>query len=103
MNSEDVRLLQQLLANRHGSLSLSELAAWNRESESELEQHLQDLQARGLVTTLMGDTTYYAVTEFGIQLLKQIGHFEQIGILYDMYEAAETEVKTGDRPQPEWL
>lgn len=103
MNSEDIRLLQQLLANRHGSLTLTELSARNREDEATLAEHLDGLRENGLVATLGDSGKYYPVTECGIQVLKQIGHYEQIGILHDMYSAAETDVEAGDRPRPEWL
>ncbi|AXR80695.1 hypothetical protein [Natrarchaeobaculum sulfurireducens] len=60
---------------------------------------------------------YYAVTEYGIDLLKQVNLYEQIGILYDMYEAAELELPDSEtrpvtiedieeyehRPSPDWL
>lgn len=39
---------------------------------------------------------YYAVTEYGINLLKQVGLYEQVGILY---EAADLQLPdAGDRP-----
>jgi RIO-like serine/threonine protein kinase len=103
VEASDVRLMQQLLASRHASLSLSELAARNQEGESELEEHLGDLMERGLVTTLGEESTYYAVTDEGVDLLQQADLYDQIGILHDMYEAVGVGVEDGDRPQPEWL
>ncbi|WP_124190527.1 hypothetical protein [Natrarchaeobius oligotrophus] len=123
-----VRLLQQILASPTGALSAVELAARNEITESTIRDHLRDLQNQDpeIVTVLEANTSpvpngiprkYYAVTECGVDLLKQVNLYEQIGILYDMYEAAELELPDSDerpvtitniekfehRPSPTWL
>lgn len=124
-----IRLLQQILASRTGALSAVELAARNEITESTIRDHLRELADRDepIVMTLEAETDdpvpngiprkYYAVTEYGIGLLKQIGMYEQIGILYDMYEAADLRLPDADdrpvsiediedyphRPEPDWL
>ncbi len=122
------RLLQQILASPSGALSAVELAARNEITESTIRDHLRALQSRDpeIVTVLEADASpvpngiprkYYAVTEYGIDLLKQVTLYEQIWILYDMYEAAELEIPDSDerpvtitdieeyehRPSPDWL
>lgn len=111
LNETKIRLLQQILASDTGALSAVELAARNRITESTIRDHLRDLDDRDepIVTTLDAETDdpvpngiprkYYAVTEYGIDLLKQIGLYEQVGILYDMYEAADLRLPdASDRP-----
>lgn len=122
------RLLQQILASSTGALSAVELAARNEITESTIRDHLRDLSNRDpeIVAVLAAEESpvpngiprkYYAVTEYGINLLKQVNLYEQIGILYDMYEAAELELPDSDerpvtitdiegyehRPSPNWL
>ncbi|WP_138007355.1 hypothetical protein [Halalkalirubrum salinum] len=122
------RLLQQILASPTGALSAVELAARNRITESTIRDHLRDLNNRDseIVAVLEADASpvpngiprkYYAVTAYGIDLLKQVNLYEQIGVLYDMYEAAELELPDCDersvtiaaieayehRPSPEWI
>ena len=121
----DARLLQQLLSSSTGALSLPELRARNTTRTDELQEQLTDLLHTDppLITTLRADPpvptgipgTYYAVTEDGITLLKQAGLYEQIGILHDLYSAADLtcpdassvsidEIESYDgRPTPEWL
>lgn len=124
-----IRLLQQILASPTGAVSAVELAARNDITESTIRDHLRDLSQRDqpIIRTLDAETDdsvpngiprkYYAVTEYGIDLLRQVGLYEQIGILYDMYEAADLELPDADerpvtiedieayehRPTPEWL
>lgn len=124
-----VRLLQQILASPTGALSAVELAARNDITESTIRDHLRDLvqRDRPIVQTLDAETDgrvpngiprkYYAVTEYGIDLLEQVGLYEQIGILYDTYEAADLELPNANdrpvdiqdietyehRPTPDWL
>jgi predicted ArsR family transcriptional regulator len=124
-----VRLLQQILASPTGALSAVELAARNEITESTIRDHLRDLENRDepVVTTLEVDIEgrvpngvprkYVAVTEYGVNLLKQVGLYEQIGIIYDMYEAADLKlsdiadrsISIADietyphRPEPDWL
>lgn len=124
-----VRLLQQILASPTGALSAVELAARNDITESTIRDHLRDLieRDRPIIRPLEAETDgrvpngiprkYYAVTEYGISLLKQVGLYEQIGILYDAYAAADLKLPDADerpvdindiesyehRPTPDWL
>lgn len=124
-----VRLLQQILASPTGALSAVELAARNDITESTIRDHLRDLmeRERPIIQPLEAETDgrvpngiprkYYAVTEYGIGLLEQVGLYEQIGVLYDMYEAADLTLPAADerpvdindietyehRPTPDWL
>jgi len=122
-----VTLLQQMLASPTGALSAVELAARSEITESTIRDHLRDLtqRERPIVEVLEAETDdpvpngiprkYYAVSEYGIELLKQVGLYEQIGIIYDMYEAADLSVPADrprdieeiegyeHRPTPEWL
>lgn len=124
-----VRLLQQILASPMGALSAVELGARNDVTESTIRDHLRDLvqRDRPIVQTLDAETEdrvpngiprkYYAVSEYGIDLLEQVGLYEQVGSLYDMYEAADLELPNTDdrpvdiqdietyehRPMPDWL
>lgn len=129
LSETKIQLLQQLHASPTGALSAVELAARNAITESTIRDHLRELtdRERPIVTTLDATTNepvpngipwkYYSVTEYGISLLKQIGMYEQIGILYDMYEAADLRLPDADerpvtietieeyehRPSPDWL
>ncbi|WP_433633740.1 hypothetical protein [Halomicrococcus sp. NG-SE-24] len=123
-----LRLLQQILASPTGALSSKELAARNTISDSTIRDHLRDLHNRDtqIVAKLEPDTSpvpngiprvYFAVTEYGISLLKQADLYDQIGLLYDMYEAVDLQLPDADnqpvtldeienydhRPTPDWL
>lgn len=96
MESRTLRLLQQILAIEWGSLSARELAYRNPEiTESTVRDHLREMATRDrpLVAKLNAKTreqnvpwTYYAVTEYAIELLKELGAYEGISVLYRMYE-----------------
>jgi len=129
LTTTKLRLLQQILASPTGALSAVELAARNIITESTIRDHLRELANRDepIVKTLDPETNdpvpngiprkYYAVTEYGIGLLKQVGMYDQIGILYDIYEAADLQLPSADdrtvsiediedyphRPSPDWL
>ncbi|MFB6175819.1 MAG: hypothetical protein ABEI99_01495, partial [Halobaculum sp.] len=104
LDKTKIRLLQQILASQTGALAAVELAARNEITESTIRDHLRNLQnrERPVVTQLDATTDgpvpngiprkYYAVTEYGIDLLQQLGLYEQIGVLYDVYEAADLEL-----------
>lgn len=129
LRDTNLRLLQQMLASPTGALSALELAARNGITESTIRDHIRTLQSCDppIVRTLETEIDegiphgiphrYYAVTEYGIELLKQVGHYDQIGLLYDVYEAASLELPDSAdreitiedveeypyRPVPEWL
>lgn len=123
-----VTLLQQILGSQTGALSAVELAARNNITEREIRDHLRDLEERPspIVTQLDATTseipdgipqTYFAVTEYGIDLLKQAGIYEAVGMVYQVYTAAALELPEQDnrpvtiddiesfdgRPTPGWL
>ncbi|MFC7202280.1 hypothetical protein ACFQJC_02040 [Haloferax namakaokahaiae] len=128
LSETKLRLMQQLLASPTGALSSPELGARNEITESTIRDHLSDLRSREpqIVTTLEPSEspvpngiprTYFAVTEYGIDLLKQVGLYEQIGLLYDLYSAADLELQDPEshpvtlediesyehRPTPDWF
>jgi hypothetical protein len=117
-----VKLLQQILATEWGSLSPAELAVRNPEvTDSTIRDHLRTMaqRERPFVVKLEdeeqkhagGDLpwTYYAVTEYGVELLEQTGFYDSITLLYQAYDAAETpeeirHIEAYDgRPTPDWL
>lgn len=117
-----VKLLQQILATEWGSLSPVELAARNPDvSQSTVRDHLRSMAGRDrpFVVKLEDESqkhaggdlpwTYYAVTEYGIELLEQAGLYDSISLLYQAYDAAEPpeeirHVEAYDgRPTPDWL
>lgn len=119
MESRTLRLLQQILATEWGSLSARELAYRNPEiTESTVRDHLREMATRDrpLVAKLNAKTheqnvpwTYYAVTEYAIELLKELGAYEGISVLYQMYEQMERTAhierieEFEHRPMPGWL
>ncbi|WP_433632863.1 winged helix-turn-helix domain-containing protein [Halomicrococcus sp. NG-SE-24] len=114
-----LRLLQQILATDWGSLSARELAYRNPElTESTIRDHLRAMadRERPFVVQLEADTKqkgvpwkYYAVTEYGIELLKEADMYEGISVLYQAYQAMERtdEIRRIEefthRPTPDWL
>lgn len=129
LSETKIRLLQQILASDTAALGAVELAARNDITESTIRDHLRELADRDkqIVRTLDAETDdpvpngiprqYYAVTEYGIDLLKQIDMYEQVGLLYDMYSAADLALPDTEerpvgiedieqyehRPSPDWL
>lgn len=95
---DNIVLLQQILATDTASLSAVELAAFRDEDVEDVDERLERManEDNPLVTTLDIDhpvgvgvpSRFYAVTQHGIDLLKQARMYEQIGILYDSYRAA---------------
>lgn len=123
-----LRLLQQILASPTGALSAPELAARNEITDSTIRDHLQVLENHDpqIITALKPTESpvphgiprrYYAVTNYGTNLLKQTGQYEPVGVLYDAYEAADLELPIQEdhpvtledietyehRPEPSWL
>lgn len=116
-----LRLLQQILATDWGSLSPAELAFRNPDvSESTIRDHLREMTNRDRPLTAKltvpegkGERavprTFYAVTEYGIELLKSVDMYEGISLLYQAYESVERpdeirEIERFDhRPEPDWL
>lgn len=115
-----LRLLQQMLATEWGSLSAPELAYRNTDlSESTVRDHLREMadRQRPFVVKLTVEDgkreqglpwTFYAVSEYGIELLKEVGAYDGITVLYQMYDRMEREpieqIEQFDhRPVPDWL
>ncbi|EMA14179.1 hypothetical protein C435_16130 [Haloarcula marismortui ATCC 33799] len=115
-----LRLLQQILATEWGSLSARELAFRNDDlEESTVRDHLRDManRSRPFVEKLSVKEgcrkqglpwTFYAVTEYGIELLKEVGAYDGISVLYQMYNNLDSEKiseieEFEHRPEPDWL
>lgn len=116
-----LRLLQQILATDWGSLSPTELAFRNPGlSESTLRDHLRDMTRRerpitAKLTVEEGEReqgvprTFYAVTEYGVELLEAVGMYEGVSLLYQLYENVDRPEKIREieafehRPEPDWL
>lgn len=117
LEKHNLRLIQQLLASDTGALSPKEVSWRNKDhiSESTVYDHLSNLEDKGFVEKLEQSgppdmpSTYYAATPFTITLLKQMGLWENLGILYQVYDAMERpeeieEIENWDeRPKPDWL
>lgn len=83
----DVLRMQQLLATDTASLSITEFSARTGDDEDKIREQLLDLRERGLVKN---EDIKWGVTERGIESLKEINQYDQIGILRDMYSAAQS-------------
>lgn len=128
LNPTKLRIIQQILASPTGALSAPELAARNTITDSTIRDHLQALRNCDpqIVTSLEPSESpvphgiprrYFAVTEYGVGLLKQTGFYEPVGMLFDAYEAADLSLPHTDghprsieeieeyqyRPEPDWL
>lgn len=111
-----LRLLQQILASDSGALSVEELDYRNTDTEDrKIDYRLQKLADRGVVTKLKADnptndlpSTYWAVSDLGIQLLKRFGFYDEIGALSEADDALERtdrirNIEAFDgRPSPNW-
>lgn len=102
IDRDDVLLMQQILSTETATRSAVELAALRGEAVKTVRDRLDRLTAddEPLITTIETDKPvsqdvpkqYYAVTSRGVDVLKEMGMYDQIGILYDMYEAADEPV-----------
>jgi len=98
LDSDDVVVMQQILSTETATLSAVELAAFRGEAIEAVRDRLDRLatEDESLVTTLEVDQPvdedvprrYYAVTQSGVDALKEMRMYDQIGILYDVYGAA---------------
>lgn len=109
-------LLQQILAAEEGALSVEELAYRNADRSAQtIDYHLRALEEHDVVIRLKADdpqndlpSTYWAVTETGIALLKQLGFYEEITVLSDAGDALERTARIEEieafsgRPTPNW-
>lgn len=102
IDRNDVLLMQQILSTETATRSAVELAALRGKAVKAVRDRLDRLAAgdEPLITTIEADKPvsrgvpkqYYAVTSRGVDVLKEMGMYDQIGILYDMYEAADEPV-----------
>jgi DNA-binding transcriptional ArsR family regulator len=115
---EETRLgiLQQILASNSGALSVEELAYRNTDLKAgTIDYHLRELEQRDVVTRLKADdplndipSTYWAVTENGVALVKRLGFYDEIGVIAAADDALDRtdrirEIEAfGGRPEPDW-
>lgn len=115
-----LKILQQLLANEWGCLSAREVAYRNDSiEESTIRDHLRELESRSppLVRKLNVKEgyrkrgipwTFFAVSEYGLELLKEVGAYDGVTVLYQMYDNMDRsslrEIEEFQhRPTPDWL
>lgn len=115
-----LRIVQQLLASDTGALGPREVAFRNEGliSESTVRDHLRTLAERGLIEKLEPDVetipnemprTFYAASPLAIELLKEMGLWESLGLLYQIYDALERPEDVArieeweGRPEPDWV
>lgn len=111
-----LRLLQQILAHDTGALSVEELDYRNADvAERTIDYHLRQLDEEGVVERTKVDggrndlpNTYWAVTPTGVDLLEQLGFYEEVAVLSAADDALERtdrirEIEAYDRrPEPDW-
>ena len=122
LDQGDVMVIQQILSTDTATLSAVELASLRDEAVDVVRNRLDRLSTMDdpIVTTLEVEQPaddvplrYYAVTEYGVDVLNRMGMYDQIGILYDAYAAA-ADPATPDgwaamdtirdlRPSADWL
>lgn len=115
VTAEQIQLLQQILAHDSGVLSIPELEARNPDMDPDsLQQQLDRLIELGLLTIeyvseQVGTrpSAFYAVTESGINLLKDRNLYDEISIWNQVYSQVPTpdgliEIEHMERPEPGW-
>lgn len=108
-------IVQQTLAHDSGVLCRAELAARNPDvNESTLQYHLDMLVEKGILTKetppeIKRDlpSVFYAVSEHGINLLKQLNLYDEIAVWNEIYASVPTpdelqRIEAMDRPEPDW-
>lgn len=115
-----LRIVQQILASDTGALSPKEVAFRNEGiiAESTVRDHLHSLHENGYIEKLEPEVdtipntiprTFYAASEFTIDLLKELGLWENLGMLYQIYDVLERpdDIKAiedwDERPVPDWI
>jgi len=108
-------ILQQILAHDSGVLSRAELEARNPDvNQSTLQYHVDTLVERGILAKLDAPesqrdlpSVFYAVSERGIKLLKQVNLFDEIAVWNQVYAEVPTpddleKIEEMERPEPGW-
>lgn len=120
LEEHNLRIVQQLLASDTGALSPKEVAFRNRGiiAESTVRDHLRTLAKKGFVEKLEPDVesipnemprTFYAASPLTIELLQEMGLWENLGMLYQIYNSLDRpediqRIEEWDgRPIPEWI
>ena len=116
-----LRILQAILATHSGSLAIPEIAYRVQRPESEVQDLLDEMMSREQPFVVALEvppehrvprvpSIFYAVTEYAVELLKDVGMYDAITVLYQVYERTtdrpeEVEVirEFEHRPSPEWL
>lgn len=120
LEEHNLRIVQQLLASDTGALSPTEVAFRNEGliSESTVRDHLRTLAVKDFVEKLepavetVPNTmpqTFYAATPSTIEHLHEMGLWENLGMLYQLYESLERPAHISaieeweERPTPDWI
>jgi hypothetical protein len=120
LEKHNLRIVQQLLASDTGALSPKEVQFRNRGiiSESTVRDHLRNLTEEEFTKKLEPDVesipnemprTFYAASLFTIELLQEMGLWENLGMLYQIYDSLERpdEIRRieewEERPTPDWM
>lgn len=120
LQEHNLRIVQQLLASDTGALSPKEVAFRNKSiiAESTVRDHLRELAKKGFVEKLEPDVesipntmpqTFYAASPVAIKLLQEMGLWENLGMLYQIYNSLERpeEIQQIERwegrPKPDWI
>lgn len=123
LESTRLRILHAILATETGSLSAPEVAVRVPITESTVRDHLREMSTRdpAFVEKLTVESekrqkdipyTFYAVSEYGINLLKEVRMYSMITPLYQMYSRMDYGNETDrirriedfdNRPVPDWI
>lgn len=120
LEEHNLRIVQQLLASDTGALSPKEVAFRNENiiSESTVRDHLRELTEKEFVSRLEPDVesipntmprTFYAASPLTIELLQEMGLWENLGMLYQIYDSLDRpeEIQQIEewegRPSPDWI
>lgn len=108
-------ILQQILAHDNGVLSKPELKARNPDvNQSTLQYHIDTLVEREILAKQTAPenkrdlpSVFYAVSERGIELLKQVNLYDEIAVWNQVYSQVPTpekltKIEEMDRPEPDW-
>ena len=100
IESTRLRILQVILATDWASLSKPEIAYRIPFTEEEIDESLREMEARYPPFVVVLEvpvekrepgmpSTFYAVSEYGMELLKEVGMYDVITILYQVFQRME--------------